>query len=126
MTTTDTTAPDTTSLDSIIDTYFAAWNEADRAARLRLVAEAFTAGARYVDPLSDVTGHDGIADMIEGVRGQFPGGVLQRTGAIDTHHDVARFAWSATGADGAVIVAGIDVAVVADDGRLDAILGFFG
>ena len=121
MTTTETTA-----IETVVDTYFAMWNEEDRAKRLELIAQAWTADAHYVDPLSDVTGYEGLADMVEGVRGHYPGATLQRTGDIDAHHDVARFSWSATAADGAPIVAGIDVAVVAEDGRLSAIAGFFG
>jgi hypothetical protein len=120
------TTTETTSLETTIDTYFAAWNEADRTARLALIGDAFSDAAHYVDPLSDVTGHDGIADMIEGVRAQFVGATLQRTGDIDAHHNVARFPWSGTGPDGAVIVAGIDVVVVGDDGRITALAGFFG
>ena len=120
------TTTETTSLETIIDAYFGAWNEADREARVQLLGRAFTADAHYVDPMSDVTGHEGIADMIEGVRAQFVGASLQRTGDIDAHHNVLRFPWSATGADGAPIVAGIDVCVVAEDGRLQALAGFFG
>ena len=120
------TTTETTTTDQTIDTYFTAWNEPDRDARVALVAQAFTADGHYVDPLSDVAGTDGIADMMEGVRAQFPGATLQRTGDIDAHHNLLRFPWSATGADGAVIVVGIDVCVMADDGRVQALAGFFG
>jgi SnoaL-like domain len=120
------TTTETTSLETAVDTYFAAWNEPDRSKRIALVAAAFIDQCHYVDPLSDVAGHDGIVEMIEGVRAQFAGASLQRTGDIDAHHDVARFSWSATGPDGALIVGGLDVAIVADDGRLGAIAGFFG
>lgn len=120
------TTTETTSLHAIIDTYFAAWNEADVTNRLALVQAAFADDCRYVDPLSDVSGHAGVVDMIEGVRAQFVGASLQRTGDIDAHHDVARFPWSATDADGAVVVAGIDVVVIGNDGRISALAGFFG
>ena len=120
------TTTEITQLETTIDTYFAAWNEADRARRVELVGQSFSTDGHYVDPLSDVTGHDGIADMMEGVRAQFVGATLQRTGDIDAHHHLARFPWSATGADGAEIVAGIDVVVLGADGRIDALAGFFG
>jgi hypothetical protein len=120
------TTTETTSLDTLIETYFAAWNEADAAKRLDLIAASFSDEAHYVDPLSDVTGHAGVVEMMEGVRAQFVGASLQRTGDVDAHHDLARFPWSATGADGAVIVAGIDVVVLAADGRISALAGFFG
>jgi hypothetical protein len=120
------TTTEATSLETIIDTYFAAWNEADATKRLGLVGASFADGAHYVDPLSDVTGHAGVVEMMEGVRAQFVGASLQRTGEVDAHHHLARFPWSATGADGAVIVAGIDVVVLGDDGRISALAGFFG
>ncbi len=120
------TTTETTPIESTIDTYFAMWNEPDRAKRLEAIAQAWAPECHYVDPLNDVTGYDGLADMVEAVRAQFPGATLQRTGDIDAHHDVLRFPWSATGEDGAVIVAGIDVCVVAPDGRLQALAGFFG
>jgi hypothetical protein len=120
------TTTETTTLEATITTYFDAWNEADAGKRLDLVARSFADAGHYVDPLSDVTGHAGIVDMMEGVRSQFAGASLQRTGDIDAHHNLARFPWSATGADGAVIVAGIDVVVLGDDGRISALAGFFG
>jgi hypothetical protein len=120
------TTTESTTTESVVDSYFAMWNTEDRATRLEHIAQAWTADAHYVDPLSDVTGYEGLADMVDGVRAQFPGATLERTGDIDGHHNVIRFPWQATGADGAVIVAGIDVCVLADDGRLQALAGFFG
>ena len=35
-----------------------------------------------------------------------------------------RFAWQLVGADGDAVATGMDVAVVADDGRLRAVTGF--
>ena len=124
MTTTETVTA--RPIDTTIDTYFAMWNEADRAKRLEFIAGAWTPECHYVDPLSDVTGYEALADMVDTVRAQFPGATLQRTGDIDAHHNVLRFAWNATGTDGNVIVGGIDVCVLADDGRLQALAGFFG
>ena len=119
------TITENTQTEQIIDAYFAMWNEADRAARLERIAEAWAPECHYVDPLNDVSGYDGLADMVEGVRAQFAGATLQRTGDIDAHHNVLRFLWNATGADGALIVEGIDVCVLGDDGRLQALAGFF-
>ena len=111
---------------STIDTYFAMWNEPDRAKRLDVIAQAWTPDAHYVDPLADVRGYEGLADMVEGLLGQYPGATLERTGDVDAHHDVVRFPWRAVAADGTEIVAGIDVAVIAEDGRLRSLAGFFG
>jgi hypothetical protein len=116
---------ETTSIEALVDIYFAMWNEPDRAERLEVIAQAWTADGHYVDPLSDVTGHEALADMVDGVRTQFPGAALERTGPIDAHHNVLRFPWQATGADGSTIVHGIDVVVVGDDGKMQALAGFF-
>ena len=57
---------------------------------------------------------------------QLPGHTLQRTTAIDVHHDLARFGWAASAPDGTVAVAGIDVVTFAADGRIQSATGFFG
>src|SRR3712207_9062513 len=45
---------------SQVQRYIAAWNETEPHARRRAVAALFTEDARYVDPLVDVRGHEGI------------------------------------------------------------------
>ncbi len=123
MTITETT--ESASIETTVDDYIVAWNEPDRAKRLEVIARAVAPGSRYVDPLSDVTGHDEIADMVDGVRAQFPGATLRRTTDVDAHHNVVMFGWNVTGPDGEVLVGGTDVGVLAEDGRLSAIAGFF-
>jgi hypothetical protein len=120
------TTTETPTIETTVDAYFAMWNEDDRAARLQVIAQAWTSDCRYVDPLGDHSGHEGVADMVQGVRGHYPGATLRRTTDLDTHHDVVRFGWEAVGADGAVIVGGIDVGQIDPDGRLRSITGFFG
>ena len=71
-------------------------------------------------------GHNPLSDMVAGVHAQFPGHRFRRVSGIDTHHGLLRFAWELVGPDDAVAVAGIDVGVVAPDGRLQRIAGFFG
>jgi hypothetical protein len=115
-----------TDITNIIDEYFAAWNETDAARRGERSCSVWTETGRYVDPLSDTTGPDEFAAMAGAVQQQFPGVTLRRTSAIDAHHDQARFAWAGVDEDGTVVLAGIDVAVIAPDGRLAAISGFFG
>jgi len=64
--------------------------------------------------------------MVTGVQARFPGHRFRRVSGIDIHHDQLRFAWELVAPDGAVVVAGIDVGVLAADGRLRRITGFFG
>ena len=111
---------------TIVDTYFAMWNETDPAARSKYIEQAWAADARYVDPLLEADGHDGLSQMVDGVHAQFPGHRFRRLSGVDAHHDRVRFAWDLVAPDGAVTVAGIDVGELADDGRLRSITGFFG
>lgn len=106
------------------EAYVAIWNEVDAAARHELIAELFTADARYTDPLGEVQGHDGIDGFIAGAQAQFAGLVFSLDGEADGHHDIARFTWhlGAPGADEPLVI-GFDV-IALDDGRIRQVHGF--
>ncbi|MCM2580203.1 nuclear transport factor 2 family protein [Streptomyces meridianus] len=105
--------------------YFEAWNSTDPAARTKAVAAAWTEDGGYTDPLAEATGHDALAAVIAGVRELFPGFAFRQTGTVDGHHDTARFSWELVAdADGSAPVAGSDVIVLADDGRIRSVIGF--
>jgi hypothetical protein len=112
-----------TTIASVVDTYLAAWNETDPAARRALVAETWTEFGTYLDPLMSGTGIDQITAMIGAAQTQFPGHSFTLSAGPDTHNDVVRFSW-ALAADGAPVANGQDFAVVADDGRFRAVTGF--
>src|SRR2546422_10225120 len=92
-----------------VETYLAMWNETDPARRARLIEEAWTGDARYVDPVLEAEGHEALSEMVAGVHDRFPGQKFRRTSAIDTHHDQVRFTWELAAPEGAVTVAGVDV-----------------
>lgn len=121
---TDTTTTQDT--DTLVDGYFAMWQTTDPAERAELVAKAFSDDGRHVDQHADATGHAELAEMIAGVHAAFPGFQMARTSGIDRFGDQLRFSWDLKGADGSPIVAGIDVAEVAPDGRLRRVTGFWG
>ena len=50
----------------------------------------------------------------------------RRTTGIDSHHDTLRYGWELVGPDGTVVAIGLDVGVLADDGRLRRVNGFLG
>ena len=107
-----------------IEQYIASWNQTDPQARRSLIGELWAEDASYVDPLVDAHGHDGIDAAIAATQGQFPDHVFALAGPVDTHHDVARFAWG-LGRDGDdPLVIGSDVASVGADGRLARVVGF--
>ena len=95
-------------------------------ARLKAAKECFVADATYTDPLADVVGPVGISAMVGGLRETHAGYSLRLASAIDEHHDRLRFEWEILDADGASYLTGVDCAVVAPDGRLASISGFFG
>jgi hypothetical protein len=117
---------DTTTDTTIIDRYFDMWNAEDEAGRRAAVADAWATDARYVDPMLEADGHDGLVAMVAGVQAQFPGHRFRRTTGVDAHHEAVRFGWELFAPDGTVVVAGIDVGELDGAGRLRRITGFFG
>ena len=112
-----------THLESLVDSYIAAWNATDAAERAALVARTWTPDARYVDPMMRGDGHTGIDAMIAGAQGQYPGLSFSRRGALDAHGDNIRFSWDLGPQGAAAVAGGTDFAVI-EDGRIKAVTGF--
>jgi SnoaL-like domain len=108
----------------IAETYLAVWNTDDRAARLELLAHGWAAEATYVDPMMAGQGPDGIADMIEGARAQFPGHDFSLAGITDGHGDYVRFSWTLAPTGGQPVAGGSDVVRLDRDGRIAQVIGF--
>jgi hypothetical protein len=106
--------------------YMAAWNEADEAKRRKLLDSAWAADATYTDPMSHAAGRDALVDLISQFQTQMAGSSIAQTSGIDEHHGQLRFAWRMSGQDGSTRMEGIDVGQLAEDGRLQSIVGFFG
>ncbi|AJE44096.1 nuclear transport factor 2 family protein [Streptomyces nodosus] len=116
---------DTNRHESAVARYFEAWNAGDPQALTKAVAAAWAPDGRYTDPLADARGPEEIAAVIAGAHQQFPGFSFRLSGAVDGHHDTARFGWELVSeADGSAPVAGFDVIVLADDGRIRSVHGF--
>ncbi|MFT2014314.1 nuclear transport factor 2 family protein [Streptomyces sp. 796.1] len=119
--------PTTAAIDyqAAVDRYFAAWNATDPAERQRAVAAAWVEDGSYTDPFADVSGHDQLAAVIAGAQQQFPTFSFRLVAAAEGHHHTARFSWELVSeTDGSAPVAGSDVAVFAEDGRIRAVYGF--
>lgn len=117
---------DAPALEQLIDTYCAAWSEADGVVRAGLLAGVWAEGATYTDPRAQVTGTDELAAHIGRVLASRPGARVIRTSTVDTHHGLARFAWRVVAADGTMLPEGIDFAEISAEGKLTRIVGFFG
>jgi hypothetical protein len=112
-------------LATVIDTHLAGYCEPDPAVRRDLLASAWTADGRLVDPPLDADGVDGIAGLVDVVLQHYPDHRFRRTSAVDVHHDHARYTWELVAPDGTVAVNGLDVARVEGE-RLASVVGFFG
>ncbi|MGW5665910.1 nuclear transport factor 2 family protein [Streptomyces sp. NPDC003758] len=116
---------ETNRYESAVARYFEAWNTRDAQALAKAVAAAWAADGTYTDPLADVSGHEQIAAVIAGAHAQFPGFSFRLTGAVDGHHDLARFSWElVSDADGSAPVAGSDVITLDGEGRIGSVHGF--
>jgi len=113
-------------LSSTIDTHLAAYAEPDPARRDQLISGAWAEDGELIDPPIDGRGHAGISEAAATLQSHYPGHTFRRTTGIDEHHAFARYEWELVGPDGAVAVAGLDVAEVDDTGRLCRIVGFLG
>lgn len=113
-------------LATTVDTYLAAYSEADETTRQELVEQAFVADGELVDPPLDGRGHQGVSDMMAAVQQVYVDHTFKRVSGVDEHHGFARYAWELYAPDGTVALTGLDVAQVDDDGRLVRVVGFLG
>jgi hypothetical protein len=112
-------------VDQVVDNYFAMWNETDATRRRAAIAVALTPDASYLDPKLAADGHDELDAMVVQVQNRFPGHRFRLTGPVDGHHDRLRWSWDLVGPDDVPVVTGVDFAVLAADGRLRQVTGFF-
>jgi nuclear transport factor 2 (NTF2) superfamily protein len=111
--------------ENAVARYFEAWNAREPGTRGKAVIAAWTADGAYTDPLAVATGHEEIAAVIGAVHERFPGFVFRLSGAVDGHHDTARFSWELVSeTDGSAPVAGSDVITLDEDGRIRSVHGF--
>lgn len=113
-------------LQEIVATYAAAWDEPDHCRRRALLEASVAPDAEYVDPTVQVRGIDALIAHIDTVAARYPGSRLELTSAVDAHHGLARFGWRKVLADGTKLPKSIDVVEVGADGRLTRVIGFFG
>ena len=108
----------------IANAYLALWNEADDAVRVRILAESWTADARYADPLMQGEGPAGISAMIGAARTHFPGHRFELSGTPDGHGPFTRFSWNLIAPDKQAVARGMDVARLDEAGRVMEVIGF--
>ena len=113
------------SVNELVVTYIAAWNERDAKKRRDLVATAWSDDGLYIDAHRRGSGHDAIDAMIGAAQTQFPGYRISLASGIEAHNTYVRFSWEAGATPEApLFLAGTDFAVIAKDGRFQSVTGF--
>lgn len=113
-------------LAEVIDAYDHAWNARSNDERRQLLATALTDDCEMVEPIGHYSGREAIVERLTGFSERFPGARVDITTQVDQHHRFARYGWTIVDSDGRQILEGIDVVEIAEDGRLQRIVMFFG
>ena len=112
-------------VNEVVVRYVAAWNERDPKRRRDLIANTWREDGIYRDAHRHGEGHAAIDAMIDAAQRQFPGYRVALKSGIEAHSGYARFSWAAGGtSDAPLYLGGTDFVVVADDGRLESVVGF--
>jgi uncharacterized protein YndB with AHSA1/START domain len=118
----DTANADATSL---VDQWFAAWNEGDAGVRERLLAAITASGVRFGDKYTCLEGADEINSHLTAARRFMPGIRLERRGAIRHCQWHLLADWVAVSGDGEERGRGTNLFVLDTDGRITAVTGFW-
>jgi hypothetical protein len=110
-------------MQEIVERYLATFNETDPTRRRALLEQVYTSDATYIDPHHDLSGIDAIDAALGQMQESNPGLVFALRGAVDSHHDQARFQWSAGTAEQPVALLGFDV-IATSDGQIERVYGF--
>ncbi|MDP9043496.1 MAG: nuclear transport factor 2 family protein [Pseudomonadota bacterium] len=113
-------------LTSLIDAHLSSYADADAGRRAAVVERIWATDGQLIDPPMAATGHAQIGRQAEQLLAQFPGHHFVRSSGIDSHHDMARYAWQLVGPAGAVVLEGTDIVRIDAQGRLAQVTGFFG
>ncbi|MGB8862104.1 MAG: nuclear transport factor 2 family protein [Ilumatobacteraceae bacterium] len=111
-------------LSSILDSYAASWGPISRNERLAIFEQVLHEDFVYTDPNIQTTGHEQLADYMEGFQQQLPGGGFANRD-LAHHHDALLMHWDMTGPDGTAISPGASFGRVHPDGRLASMTGFY-
>ena len=115
-----------TDIRETVDTWLDAWTVPDETVRGRMVRDVWAPDGTLTDPPMTATGYDELIAVGAALQAQFPGHTFTRTTVVDAHHDLIRYGWALVAPDGTTALAGLDVAVVTPDGKLQRVAGFFG
>jgi hypothetical protein len=105
--------------------WFATWNETDAGARRLALARIASDGIRLHDKFSCIEGLDDLSAHIAGAQRFMPGVVMTATGDVRHCQGTALVDWTAAGPKGEPLGKGTHVFVLAADGRIESVTGFW-
>lgn len=108
--------------------YDRAWNADEARAREALLKAMWAENGRYVDPMADVAGPEGVSKMIGNFRFVFQGAQVRSTsGVAEAGGGWVTFDWIIISKLGRrVLFKGFDVAHLNGEGKIELLAGFFG
>lgn len=111
-------------LSRVTEAYFAAWSEADGAARRRLLEACCEPDVRVRTAWACTDSIDELSAHIANGQKHMPGMTLKADGAPQVVHGSARVAWVVVTPDGAAALRGVNFMTMALGGRIRALTSF--
>ena len=105
--------------------YWTMWNDQSLDTVRHHLDAAVTEDFIFCDPVEWHVGRDALEANVHGLRERFPTAHFEMRSGYDHHHNRYRYRWDMRWKS-RVLVEGLDIATVADDGLIERIDGFFG
>lgn len=114
-----------TEIPQVLHTYLSFWNETDEVRRAAILDECVTDDVIFADPKDYHEGKAELAANGNRLHASYSDLVLSRTSGVDAQNRRHRYTWRIV-ANGKVLVEGMDVTTLNEDGFIERIDGFFG
>ena len=111
--------------EALVDRWFAAWSNSDADARRTAVEQTVSPAIAMRDPFSAVEGVRELIEHLVAVHRFMPGLTIARNGTVRQCQGMAIADWIATGAAAQEQGRGTNVFVLAPDGRIESVTGFW-
>ncbi len=112
-------------LAPLLDRYFALWGEADATVRRSGLTEVTTASVTFQDQYSCTSGLDDLDSHLAAARVFMPGLTLARSGEPRQCQGAALADWEARDREGKAVGKGTNLFVLAPDGKIARVVGFW-
>lgn len=112
-------------MPAVLVRYWTMWNEPELESIRSHLNAAVSADIEWVDPLHSFRGRDALEANVRTLRSNKPDYRFVIASEIDAHHNRYRYRWNMVRRH-RVLVEGLDVVTLDDDGLIARVDGFFG